>query len=689
MKRIFSILPAAFAAMTMLLVASCKDPNEIKPIENPVLSIDKTDLQFEEYGDDAAITFSWNAPAGETSVSYILMISKSEDKGFASCTDFEVSGTSKTFTSAEVRDFANTLKVDLSQGASFIAKVMATAGAGRTSYSNVVEFTATKNNAGYETIYPIGAMDWDWDPAKAEMMKTDDGIVYTWTGMLKAKNSFKFLCQNDGNWIPSYNRDANAENYWTVYKKTEDWQPDDCFEVDKPGQYTITLNIKELTVEVVPCSDGFQKLYPVGAMEWGWDLEAAEEMETIDGITYTWTGYLTAGLDFKFECQKTAWQPSYNRDGNAEDYWTAYYKTQDWEPDTQWKVDISGIYTLTINIETLKVTAEPQFDPSSWEKIYPIGAMDWGWDPTQAEEMTTEDGIVYYWTGNIVANNDFKFLCQNDGENWIPSYNRDASAEEYWTVYKKTEDWQPDDCFKVSESGKYKITLNIVDLTVAVDKVVENPGMYPVGGSFAWGWDNTLAQPMMTWNDKDYFWAGWLNVGTFKFLCYKDNWVPSYNRDPNAEYYWTMRYRDDGASDDTLFDIADAGEYIIELNTETLEISCVKNPTYDYPLIYPIGAMSWGWDLASAEHMFTYDGETYFWIGEVKANNDFKFMCSNTEWIPSYNRDENAEDEWTAYYRDQDWQKDTQFKVAEGGIYKLTLNVKTLKVTAERLGDVR
>ena len=471
MKRIFSILPAAFAAMTMLLVASCKDPNEIKPIENPVLSIDKTDLQFEEYGDDAAITFSWKAPTGETSVSYILMITKSEDKGFASCTDFEVSGTSKTFTSAGVRDFANALKVDLSQGASFIAKVMATAGAGRTSYSNVVEFTATKNNAGYETIYPIGAMDWDWDPAKAEMMKTDDGIVYTWTGMLKAKNSFKFLCQNDGNWIPSYNRDANAENYWTVYKKTEDWQPDDCF--------------------------------------------------------------------------------------------------------------------------------------------------------------------------------------------------------------------------KVSESGKYKITLNIVDLTVAVDKVVENPGMYPVGGSFACGWDNTLAEPMMTWNDKDYFWAGWLNVGTFKFLCYKDNWVPSYNRDPNAEYYWTMRYRDDGASDDTLFEITDAGEYIIELNTETLEISCVKNPTYDYPLIYPIGAMSWGWDLASAEHMFTYDGETYFWIGEVKANNDFKFMCSNTEWIPSYNRDENAEDEWTAYYRDQDWQKDTQFKVAEGGIYKLTLNVKTLKVTAERLGDVR
>ena len=122
-------------------------------------------------------------------------------------------------------------------------------------------------------------------------------------------------------------------------------------------------------------------------------------------------------------------------------------------------VETSGVYTLTINVETLEVTATPQFDPSSWEKIYPIGAMEWGWDPSLAEEMTTEDGVVYNWTGNITANLDFKFLCQNDG-NWIPSYNRDETAENYWTLFKKTEDWEPDTCFKVEERGKYNITLN-------------------------------------------------------------------------------------------------------------------------------------------------------------------------------------------------------------------------------------
>lgn len=693
MKKNLSIIAAVLSVAAMLLAPSCKKESGEETLKDPKLSIDNNDLNFVEYGDDPAITFSWNAPESSNPLSYILMITKAEDKGFASCTDFEVEGTSKTFTSADVRDLANTLKADLSVGASFIAKVMASAGAGKTVYSNVVEFKAKKDNSSYQTIYPIGAMSWGWEPSQAEMMKTDDGVVYTWTGNIIAGLDFKFLCQNDGNWIPSYNRDENAAEYWTLYKKTQDWEPDTCFKVEKSGQYTITLNINDLTISVEPSSEGFQKLYPIGAMEWGWDLESAEEMMTNDGITYTWTGHITAGLDFKFECQKTAWQPSYNRDTNAEDYWTAYYKTQDWEPDSQWVVETSGIYTLTINIETLKVTAEPQFDPSTWEKIYPIGAMDWGWDPTQAEEMHTDDGIVYTWTGNIVANNDFKFLCQNDGENWIPSYNRDAEAEEYWTLYKKTEDWQPDDCFKLPESGKYKITLNIVDLTISVEKVIEAPGIYPVGGSFPWGWDNTLSEPMMTWDGVHYFWAGWLNVGTFKFLCYKDNWVPSYNRDPDAGYYWTMRYRDDGASDDTLFDIEEAGQYIIELNTETLEISCIKDHTYEFPLVYPIGAMSWGWTLEASEHMFTQDGETYFWIGAVSANNDFKFMCSTEEWIPSYNRDANAENYWTAYYKDQDWQPDTCFKLVEGGlsdgIYRLTLNVKTLAVIPERLGDAK
>ena len=217
MKRILKMLAAAVSAVTMFITVSCDKPESDLSLSEVKLSIDHNDLKFVEFGEDPAITFSWNAPEGASQFSPILMITEASDQGFAKCTDYEVSGTSKTFTSADVRDLANTLKADLSVGAEFIAKVMVSAGAGKTTYSNVVEFKALKDNSAYQTIYPIGAMDWDWDPSKAEMMKTDDGIVYTWTGMIKANNSFKFLCQNDGNWIPSYNRDDNADNYWTPY----------------------------------------------------------------------------------------------------------------------------------------------------------------------------------------------------------------------------------------------------------------------------------------------------------------------------------------------------------------------------------------------------------------------------------------------------------------------------------------
>ena len=690
MKKTSSLL-VALSAVVMLFMSSRKD-DEVFSLSAPKLSVDNTSLSIAEYTDDVALTFTWtDAADGRTDVALqtMLMIAKAEDSGFAACTDFTVQGLSKSLTYNELRDAAAAIKADLNQGETLLAKVMVMA-EGKTVYSNVVEFYAIKSVEGYETLYPIGAMNWGWDPTKAEQMHTDDGVVYTWIGNINAGQDFKFLCNNDGvNWIPSYNRDAEAENYWTLYKKTEDWQPDTQFKVEKTGQYKITLNIKDLTISCEPNSDGMAKLYPIGAMAWGWNLEEAEEMETMDGITYTWTGEITAGLDFKIECQKTAWQPSYNRDANAENYWTAYYKTQDWEPDTQWKVDATGIYTLSINIETLLVTAEPQFDPENYEKIYPIGAMSWGWDPTQAEQMTTTNGQVYTWTGLITGGADFKFLCNNDGVNWIPSYNRDAEAENYWTAFKKTEDWQPDTQWKVDETANYNVTLDIVNLTLSVEKIVERPMLYPIG-AMAWGWNLEDAQPMTSYDDVNFHWAGAINGGAdFKFMCSKSAWIPSYNRNADAADYWTLCYRDQEWMPDTQFVVEESGDYIIDINTETLSISCFRDHTSEFPPIYPIGAMAWGWNLDQAERMTTQDGETYTWAGEVKANNDFKFMCDNTAWIPSYNRDENAEDYWTAFYKTEDWQPDTQFKVTESGIYTLTLNVKSLKVTAEKIADVR
>ena len=143
MKRILRNLAAVVSIATMMFTTSCNKQDEELSLSEPKLTIDQNDLKFEEFGDDKAITFTWDVPEG--AVTSILMITKATDTGFASCTDYEVEGTSKIFTSADVRDMANTLKADLSVGAEFIAKVMVSAGAGKTAYSNVVSFKAVKD----------------------------------------------------------------------------------------------------------------------------------------------------------------------------------------------------------------------------------------------------------------------------------------------------------------------------------------------------------------------------------------------------------------------------------------------------------------------------------------------------------------------------------------------------------------
>ena len=100
MKRILRNLAAVVSIATMMFTTSCNKQEEELSLSEPKLTIDQNDLKFEEFGDDKAITFTWDVPEG--AVTSILMITKATDTGFASCTDYEVEGTSKTFTSADV-----------------------------------------------------------------------------------------------------------------------------------------------------------------------------------------------------------------------------------------------------------------------------------------------------------------------------------------------------------------------------------------------------------------------------------------------------------------------------------------------------------------------------------------------------------------------------------------------------------
>ena len=321
--------------------------------------------------------------------------------------------------------------------------------------------TLVKEIRDIKPIYLIGAFDWGWDQSKAESMSSEDGTVYTWTGFIWGNADFKFLCQNDGTWDHGYNRDANAEDYWTVVERTSGSDPDVQFQVPANGIYTLVLNLDTMKLKAIP-EDERTDIYLIGAaFDWGWNTAGAQKMETTDGVTYTWAGFMWGNGDFKFLCQNDGnWTPGYNRDGNASEYWTLVRRESGDDPDVQFQVAENGDYKITINIETLAITVEPL---PEFPKIYPIGCIeDWGWDLSKIQPMKTYDGITYTITVQIWADNNFKFLCQND--DWWPGYTRDADSEEYFKVVYN-DGSLPDSQFRLDtqgmDSGKYKMTLNV------------------------------------------------------------------------------------------------------------------------------------------------------------------------------------------------------------------------------------
>lgn len=330
------------------------------------------------------------------------------------------------------------------------------------------KLTLVKEIRDIKPIYLVGAFDWGWDLSRAESMTSEDGTVYTWTGFIWGNADFKFLCQNDA-WVPGYNRDANSEDYWSVVSRSSDGDPDVQFQVPANGTYTLVLNLETMKLKAIPAEER-TPLYLIGAaFDWGWDLENAAQMETNDGVTYTWAGFMWGNGDFKILCQNDAWAPGYNRDGNSSEYWTLVRRESDSDPDIQFQVPENGNYKITINIETLSIKVEPL---PEFPKIYPIGCIeDWGWDLNKIQPMKTYDGITYTITVKIWADNNFKFLCQND--DWWPGYTRDPNSEDYFKVVYN-DGSLPDSQFRLDtqglESAVYKMTLNVETGNLSFEK---------------------------------------------------------------------------------------------------------------------------------------------------------------------------------------------------------------------------
>ncbi|HYG18444.1 MAG TPA: SusF/SusE family outer membrane protein, partial [Ohtaekwangia sp.] len=217
------------------------------------------------------------------------------------------------------------------------------------------------------------------------------------------------------------------------------------------------------------------------------------------------------------------------------------------------------------NVVTISVTAyEPVPVPNT---LYMVGdATPNGWDngnPTPLTKKTNEPGVFTY-EGEMSAG-EVKFLTIV-GE-WLPSYQR---GEDGSTLVLRTDFAQPDEKFVIEQSGLYKLTVDVIDMTFKAEALAASPynELWIVGSAVPKGWD--IANPdamvqdvsdpfVFTFNEE-------LAAGEFKIATAKDFGAPFYRPVAADQPISATDIQLSAGDPDHKWIITEAGPYKITLN---------------------------------------------------------------------------------------------------------------------------
>lgn len=423
----------------------------------PVLSSDRAEVLIDPKSSETAISLSWtDAAHGNLKASYKLYISLAED--MTGAIPVEVPEDYLYMDIAHYTLGVLTATMGVEGEVTAYGYVEASAEGVESVSSNVISVKLSQAAPLPEQLY---IYFWAWNgPENAQPMeKVSDG-VFTWTGDM---DIWQFLFLNTlGEYWSGYMRDGSASEYWTL---TPTCDPECLFMLNDQqmpkGNYTVTVDLNTLKVTAVKNETPLPEKLFVDTWDWG-DGTQAKEMTALGDGKFTWTGELPL-WNFKFTTSNASpddYWTGYFRDPAASDYWTLK-ETSDQVMfsvgELNWQ---EGCYTINVDLNTLKVEMIPH--------IWMIGAVDWGWDRDNAEEMTYLGEGQFEWTGHLNTGN-FKFLASKVNEYWV-GYMRNESASEYW---KAKIEFSDDSQFDVAHDGlgegTYKVKLNINTKDVSVE----------------------------------------------------------------------------------------------------------------------------------------------------------------------------------------------------------------------------
>lgn len=343
---------------------------------------------------------------------------------------------------------------------------------------------------------------WSIDSPTPLTATEEDPLVFEWEGTLYS-GEVK-LCLTTGSWDAPFIRPLNngeeisrtgiSGQQFTMHAG----DPDNKWKVTDAGVYNLrfdlrnwtmsTLFVRELdapTIEPIAA----ENLYMVGdATPAGWGIDNPTELQKKSTYIFEYEGPLTAG-ELKCCTSTGSWDVPFirpasdgveiTRGGIAADnfVYTA-------SPDHKWRVADAGIYRLTFNLENWTVTSEylgeipaVEKDPIETETLFMIGdATPNGWSMDDASEFTPDSSnrYIFVWEGNLVTGS-FKACLERDGTFSCPFIRPSSADVEINKSGVAADDFvfttSPDDQWKVTEAGRYRITFDLEHWTINVEAI--------------------------------------------------------------------------------------------------------------------------------------------------------------------------------------------------------------------------
>ena len=204
------------------------------------------------------------------------------------------------------------------------------------------------------------------------------------------------------------------------------------------------------------------------------------------------------------------------------------------------------------------------------------------------------------------------------------------------------------------------------------------------GDATRYGWDKGNASPMIqdVNNPSVFYYKAWLKSGSFKFILENtdDSWLPTWNKLNETQ----IVKRATGADPDEKFNIAEAGNYAVTVDTTNLTFSIVPmtvSTEITHNTIFMIGdATPNGWLITSATEL------------NRDATNDYEFKYSGPMNVGEFKFCVNRNSGWgqdfftklsdTQMLRQNE--PDNKWSIAEAGNYNITINLQSLAILVEK-----